>query len=156
MAPIIFADFMHYFFGITMFLTALFLILLVLVQRGRGGGLSGAFGGMGGQSAFGTKAGDLFTRITMIAAAFWILLCMASIKVLSTKPVAPAVTTKPAVKAPSGTEAESAGEGSEDAPAATDSGPALGTGDSGTQAEAETSETPSGTTGTKADDSSPE
>ena len=31
-------------------LTAAFLILLVLVQRGRGGGLAGAFGGLGGQS----------------------------------------------------------------------------------------------------------
>ena len=34
-------------FGVLMFATALFLILLVLVQRGRGGGLSGA-GGHGG------------------------------------------------------------------------------------------------------------
>lgn len=70
-------------FGIVMFLTALFLILLVLVQRGRGGGLSGALGGMGGQSAFGTKAGDLFTKITMYVATFWILLCMVTILVLN-------------------------------------------------------------------------
>jgi preprotein translocase subunit SecG len=62
-----------------MFLTGLFMILLVLVQRGKGGGLSGAFGGMGGQSAFGTKAGDLFTRITIGVATFWILLCMLSL-----------------------------------------------------------------------------
>ncbi|HEX3727259.1 MAG TPA: preprotein translocase subunit SecG [Pirellulales bacterium] len=62
-----------------LFITALFLILLVLVQRGRGGGLAGAFGGMGGQSAFGTKAGDLFTRITIGVAAFWIVLCAASV-----------------------------------------------------------------------------
>ena len=57
-------------------LSSLILILLVLVQRGKGGGLAGAFGGMGGQSAFGTKAGDLFTRVTIGVAAFWILLCM--------------------------------------------------------------------------------
>ncbi len=38
---------------------------------------------MGGQSAFGTKAGDLFTRITMIVAGFWILLCIAAILVLN-------------------------------------------------------------------------
>jgi len=62
-----------------LFLTALFMILLVLIQRGKGGGLSGAFGGMGGQSAFGTKAGDLFTRITIGVATFWILLCMLTI-----------------------------------------------------------------------------
>jgi preprotein translocase subunit SecG len=74
---------MQYVFGILMFLTSLFLILLVLVQRGRGGGLAGAFGGMGGQSAFGTKAGDLFTRITIVVAAVWILLSIATIKVLN-------------------------------------------------------------------------
>lgn len=73
----------HYFFGIMMFLTSLFLILLVLVQRGRGGGLAGAFGGMGGQSAFGTKAGDLFTKLTMGAATFWIVLCVAAIAFLN-------------------------------------------------------------------------
>ena len=39
-------------------LISLFLICLVLIQRGKGGGLAGAFGGMGGSSAFGTKAGD--------------------------------------------------------------------------------------------------
>ena len=73
---------MQYFLGIMMFSTALFLILLVLVQRGRGGGLTGALGGMGGQSAFGAKAGDVFTRITMIAAVLWILLALVAIKVL--------------------------------------------------------------------------
>lgn len=57
-------------------LMAIFLILLVLVQRGRGGGLAGALGGMGGSSAFGAKAGDVFTRVTIVAAAIWILLCI--------------------------------------------------------------------------------
>jgi len=55
-------------------LISLFLICLVLIQRGKGGGLAGAFGGMGGSSAFGTKAGDVFTRVTMITALVWILL----------------------------------------------------------------------------------
>ena len=60
----------------------LFLIGLILLQRGRGGGLAGAFGGMGGQSAFGTKAGDVFTRITICVAAAWILLCAGSVVAL--------------------------------------------------------------------------
>jgi preprotein translocase subunit SecG len=68
---------------VLMLLTAFFLIILILIQRGKGGGLAGAFGGMGGQSAFGTKAGDLFTRITIGVAAFWILLCVVSVKYLS-------------------------------------------------------------------------
>ena len=63
---------MSAFFAIVLFLLAIFLILLVLVQRGRGGGLAGALGGMGGSSAFGAKAGDVFTRITIITAAIWI------------------------------------------------------------------------------------
>jgi len=66
--------------AILLFLTALFLIVLVLIQRGKGGGLAGAFGGMGGQSAFGTKAGDLFTRITIGVATFWIILCVVTVK----------------------------------------------------------------------------
>ena len=41
-----------------------FLILLILIQKGRGGGLSGAFGGAGGNTAFGTKTGDLLTWVT--------------------------------------------------------------------------------------------
>jgi preprotein translocase subunit SecG len=70
-------------FQILMLLVAVFLILLVLVQRGRGGGLAGAFGGMGGQSAFGTKAGDLFTKITVGAALVWILLACVAVKYFS-------------------------------------------------------------------------
>ncbi len=50
------------------------LIGVILLQRGRGGGLAGAFGGMGGQSAFGTKAGDVFTKITIVLATVWIVL----------------------------------------------------------------------------------
>jgi preprotein translocase subunit SecG len=55
-------------------LTSFFLICLVLIQRGRGGGLAGAFGGVGGSSAFGTKAGDIFTRITIGVATGWIIM----------------------------------------------------------------------------------
>jgi preprotein translocase subunit SecG len=80
---VVLASFAQYFFGITLSLTAIFLILLVLVQRGRGGGLAGALGGMGGQSAFGTKAGDTFTRVTIIASVFWLLLCIASVRFLN-------------------------------------------------------------------------
>lgn len=68
--------------GFLLVFSSLFLIALVLIQRGRGGGLAGAFGGMGGQSAFGTKAGDVFTRITVVVAACWILLCILAINVL--------------------------------------------------------------------------
>ena len=61
--------------GMLMAFLSLFLIMLILVQRGRGGGLSGALGGPGGQSAFGSKAGDTFTVITVSVAGVWILVC---------------------------------------------------------------------------------
>ena len=62
-----------------LFLLSLFLILLILIQRGKGGGLSGALGGGGGESAFGSKAGDAFTKITVGTAMLWITLCMLTI-----------------------------------------------------------------------------
>lgn len=52
----------------------MFMMLVVLIQRGRGGGLAGAFGGAGGSSAFGTKAGDVFTKITIVCALVWFCL----------------------------------------------------------------------------------
>jgi preprotein translocase subunit SecG len=107
-------DAYHYLFAIPMALLSVFLILVILVQRGRGGGLTGALGGMGGQSAFGTKAGDLFTRITIVVAALWVLLSMASIKVLAQRTVfdsnvrgrpatGPAVPGTPGATAPGAT-----------------------------------------------------
>ena len=74
---------MEYLLMFLLFIVAVFMILLVLIQRGRGGGLVGAFGGMGGQSAFGTKAGDLFTKITMWSAFVWIVLCAVATKCLN-------------------------------------------------------------------------
>ncbi len=66
----------HYLYTIGLSVISVFLILVILVQRGRGGGLTGALGGMGGQSAFGTKAGDLFTKITIGVAIVWALSTM--------------------------------------------------------------------------------
>jgi preprotein translocase subunit SecG len=57
-------------------LGSLFMICIILIQRGKGGGLAGAFGGVGGSSAFGTKAGDVFTKITIGVAIGWILSLM--------------------------------------------------------------------------------
>ena len=51
--------------GIVFCFVCALLILVVLLQRGRGGGLAGAFGGAGGHSAFGAKTGDVFTWITV-------------------------------------------------------------------------------------------
>ncbi|MGC6441702.1 MAG: preprotein translocase subunit SecG [Rubripirellula sp.] len=68
--------------GWLMAFLSLFLIMLILIQRGKGGGLTGALGGPGGQSAFGSKAGDTFTAITIVVASLWGLTCVITMLVL--------------------------------------------------------------------------
>lgn len=69
--------------NVLLIVASLFLICLVLIQRGKGGGLAGAFGGSGGSSAFGTKAGDVFTTITVVTALVWILLAMIQVLLMN-------------------------------------------------------------------------
>jgi preprotein translocase subunit SecG len=64
---------------VVLILLSLFLIFIILLQKGKGGGLAGAFGGAGGSSAFGSRAGDTFTRVTIYVALFWALLIMVTI-----------------------------------------------------------------------------
>lgn len=64
-----------YYILLTFFLIlSFFLVMLVLIQKGRGGGLSAAFGGVGGNTAFGAKTGDVLTWATSIVFAVFILL----------------------------------------------------------------------------------
>jgi len=117
--------------GLFLVLSSLFLILLVLIQRGRGGGLAGAFGGAGGQSAFGTKAGDVFTKITIGVAAFWILLCILALNVLGRQ------QSKFSAETLGGSmPIENGNPGAALPPAASPSTPAAAPADGGTKAEA--------------------
>ncbi len=57
-------------------LICILLILLILIQKGRGGGLSGAFGGVGSYSPFGTKTGDALTWATVILTGMFLLVAV--------------------------------------------------------------------------------
>ncbi len=61
---------------------SIFLVGLVLIQRGKGGGLIGALGGAGGSSPFGSRAGDQFTRLTIYIAIGWLLITMIQVKAI--------------------------------------------------------------------------
>jgi preprotein translocase subunit SecG len=50
------------------------MIGLILLQKNRGAGLSGAFGGVGGHTAFGTKTGDFLTWVTVALTSLFLLL----------------------------------------------------------------------------------
>ena len=54
----------------------LVLILLILIQKGRGGGLASAFGGAGGNTAFGSKTGDVLTWATSIVFGIFLVLAV--------------------------------------------------------------------------------
>jgi preprotein translocase subunit SecG len=60
----------------------LILMLIVLIQRGKGGGLAGAFGGAGGSSPFGSRSADQFVRFTLWIAGIWVLVIMIHVKVV--------------------------------------------------------------------------
>lgn len=76
-----------YFLNFVWMLTSVFLMLVILIQRGRGGGLAGAFGAVGGSSAFGTRAGDTMTKVTVGVFLFWLLQAGILVKLMSTSNV---------------------------------------------------------------------
>lgn len=113
LGPFLIASFLAGLFGWLMSLLSIFLILLILVQRGRGGGLTGALGGPGGQSAFGSKAGDMFTRITFATAGVWILMCALAMWSLGNARNAVATPEPPPSMRATGTEPTLPGEAAE-------------------------------------------
>lgn len=62
-------------FAVLFIITCCLLVLVVLLQKGRGGGLGAAFGGAG-SAAFGTRTGDVFTWITIVLTALFLLLAI--------------------------------------------------------------------------------
>jgi len=68
---------METFLGTLFIIVCILLILVVLLQKGRGGGLGAAFGGAG-SSAFGTRTGDVFTWVTIVLTALFLLLAIFS------------------------------------------------------------------------------
>jgi preprotein translocase subunit SecG len=65
---------MYTFLSILYVLICLFLILVVLLQPGRGG-VGGAFGGGSSQTVFGgSGAGNFLTKLTSVSAALFMLL----------------------------------------------------------------------------------
>jgi len=139
-------------------LVCIFLILVVLLQQGKGADLAGAFGGGGSQTSFGPRsASNIMHRLTTVSFVLFVVMSLA-LAILSGKQrssvmesveVPAAETTETGTTggaaAPITTEAEpaagdttTAGEGDDTAP------PAAGVEDAGTGAD-ETGEPPSQT-----------
>jgi preprotein translocase subunit SecG len=57
------------------------LVLMILIQKGRGGGLSGAFGGaMAGGGVLGSKTGDFLTWVTIGLVGLFLTLALVMAK----------------------------------------------------------------------------
>jgi preprotein translocase subunit SecG len=89
-------------FMVLFLLVAVILSMLVLIQRGRGGGLAGAFGGAGGSSAFGT---NIFIKATAVLGGVFFLLAIITAYIMkadrpTTAPEAPPETPAPANPGP--------------------------------------------------------
>ena len=66
-------------------IVCLLLIGVVLLQKGRGGGLGAALGGAG-SSAFGTKTGDVMTWVTIVLTGLFLLLAVVTVVKVRTDP----------------------------------------------------------------------
>jgi len=53
------------------------LVVIVLLQSGKGEGLAGMLGGGGGQAIFGARAGDVLSRTTTVLAIVFMVLSLA-------------------------------------------------------------------------------
>ena len=62
------AQWYHTILAIFFAVLAILLMIVILLQRGKGVGLAGAFGGTGGGTAFGAKTGDILTWVTIVGA----------------------------------------------------------------------------------------
>lgn len=101
-------------------LIALSLILIVLIQKGRGGGLASAFGGGAANSLLGTKTGDFLTWVTIGLVSLFLVLGVLMGKFMRPVPSAdllgqPPVAEQPAAPADAAAAAEQTAQTTEDA-----------------------------------------
>jgi len=108
-------------------LVCVFLILVVLLQTGKGADLAGAFGGGGSQTAFGARGATTLLHKLTTASAIIFMVTSLTLAVLASRPSstvvqepesAPTAETTPATDAPAepGGEFEDGSESSEPPP----------------------------------------
>lgn len=102
------------------FVVSIALVLIILVQRPQGGGLTGAFGGGSGtDTAFGGRTGDALTVATITAFSIYLLIAIGLNIASNNARASAAVPETPAAETPEGgTTTEPSPPAAGDAPAA--------------------------------------
>lgn len=99
-------NFFFYSLLVLFLVLCIFLVLLILIQKGRGGGLTSAFGGAGGHTAFGAKTGDVLTWATSIVFGLFLVMAIAlnlladAVHHRTVSPQVPAVSLDPGTLPP--------------------------------------------------------
>jgi len=89
-------------------LSCAFLVIIVLLQAGKGGGLAAAFGGGGGvDSAFGAKVGGPLRKVTAVFATSFLVLAIVLAIIASTR--SPSVVEDGSIGPPAPSQEEPAG-----------------------------------------------
>jgi len=99
------------------------LILIILIQKGKGGGLSAAFAGGMASGLLGSKTGDFLTWVTIVLVV--IFLTLAGLMAKYYKDIVPDITPGQTVPQTQPVETEPADGGASVEPPPTDSGEAL-------------------------------
>jgi len=76
---------MAIFASVIFVIVCILLVVVILLQKGRGGGLGAAFGGAA-SSAFGTRVGDVFTWVTIVLTAVFLLLAIGMVAICRPTP----------------------------------------------------------------------
>jgi preprotein translocase subunit SecG len=74
--PVLAASFIMNAIAVLFVIGAVVLILVILIQKGKGGGLSGAFAGGMASGILGSKTGDVLTWVTISAASLFIIVAL--------------------------------------------------------------------------------
>jgi protein translocase SecG subunit len=78
--PMLAVSFFASLISVVFVICAVMLVLIVLIQKGKGGGLSAAFGGGSASGLLGSKTGDFLTWITIVMAGVFLALAVAMAK----------------------------------------------------------------------------
>jgi len=78
--PVVAVSFFMNFVAVVFVVCAVVLMLIILIQKGRGGGLGSAFGGGLASGILGSKTGDFLTWVTIAMVSVFLMLAVVMVK----------------------------------------------------------------------------